>query len=128
LSKQNPYWTAEETEKLKQLAGTMSCFQIGQQLGRSKDAVKNKILILDLPRYTASLPVELKTPKKRVRNRYGATPVAPRKKEPMTSPYKNQAARPIRTEAPSRIEWCSTCHAPVSDWIGHEERQGHGRV
>lgn len=116
--KQPPNWNTEEIEKLKTLAGTMSSSKIGKLLGRTKDAVKNKIIFLDLPRFAITFEVHQKK--------------APAPKEPMMALYKNHAAEARRLlprlMAPTKIEWCPECHSPVSNWAEHEERQGHRRA
>lgn len=126
-------WTDEQIEQLKQLAGTMSSKDIGAIVGRSRDAVKNKIEGMGLPRFGAI--GKPKTPRHRVRGQKAESQpvkVEPARTEPMLSLYKNheaaaRAARRVKGESPSRLEWCKVCHSPVSNWQEHEERQGHGR-
>jgi hypothetical protein len=118
-------WTPEEIERLKQLAGTMSCKQIGKELGRSKDAVKNKISTFKLPSYTSVLLAHAKVEKKRIRKKVVKESSVARR-EPMQSIYRNPKL--IKTETVSRLEWCKTCHSPVSNWEEHRSRLGCTRI
>lgn len=48
-------WSDMEIAQLKELAGTMSCPNIAAQIGRSADAVKNKINRLGLPKFEPAI-------------------------------------------------------------------------
>lgn len=141
LNKLRNLWTAEQIEQLKTLAGTISSKDIGLIVGRSKDAVVNKMAAMGLPRFAVTFDNKTEAPKKRVREKkpekkpapVKTAPARPVRTEPMQARFKNHeaAAKAERAKAPatpSRIEWCKMCGAPVSNWIEHEERQGHGRT
>lgn len=128
---QSPNWTLEQIEELKRLAGTMSSSQIGKVLGRSKDAVKNKITTLGLPRFATTFQVQQKALTKPKQEKV-IEPTPPPPPEPMVALYQNHEAVAkkslIRPDMTSRIEWCPECCAPVSNWAEHFERQGHRRA
>lgn len=119
--KRTPNWTPEQLDELKKYAGALPCSQIGKMLGRSKDAVKNKITSLDLPRFVVTFEVRQKAPTK--------SKTTPSPREPLVALYKNHTKRFVTQEdASTRIEWCPQCFSPVSNWQEHFERLGHKRA
>lgn len=125
---QSPNWTLVQVEELKRLAGTIPCSQIGKILDRTKDAVKNKINSLGLPRFGLTFEHQQKAIKKPKQVKV-VEPIPVR--EPMVALYQNHEAaakKVTRTEVMSRIEWCPQCYSPVSNWAEHFERQGHKRA
>lgn len=99
----------------------MTCGKIGAILGRTKDAVKNKIYTLELPRFMAAQRTKADRPTPKPKEE---------KRPPLIAVYKNHNPKkaPVPTEVHSRLEWCKQCGSPVSSWIEHRERLGHGRT
>lgn len=104
-----PLWTDDQVKQLQKLAGKKTCTEIGKIVGRSKHSVKNKILSMDLPRYSATLKAQ--------------QAMAPAR-EPMIALYKNHnPKKPVGTsEVHTKLEWCPECRSPVSNWMEHRER------
>ena len=127
-------WTPEQVDTLKQYAGKMSSKQIGALIGRSKNAVKNKLAAMDLSRF--AVETKPKVIKKRIRKpKPKPVKVAPApapEKPPMVSRFKNHEAEARKSlphhDGPSKIEWCPQCYSPVSNWAEHFERLGHRRT
>jgi hypothetical protein len=126
--KRAPFWSPEQLEELNALAGKKSCAQIGKIVGRTKDAVRHKINELGLSQFALSFEAQQKAKTK---------PKDVPKKPPLVARFKNHAAaakkeeqarRQIYHQEPTKIEWCSTCYAPVSNWGEHFERTGHRRA
>jgi hypothetical protein len=128
-------WTENEIEILKEFSSKKTAREIGAIVGRSKNAVNNKISLMKLPALV--VPCN-EASKYRVYNKKEPAmlvkPKPPKKqKDPLVARFKNHEAA-AKTErrlaappSPTRIEWCKTCHSPVSNWVEHQERQGHGR-
>ena len=95
-------WTEEETGKLVVLSKSLTAAQIGSELGRTKDSVRHRLRWLkDQNRVLA--PV--------VKAKEDQEGKALRKKE-----YTHVSYPPL--------EWCPTCHSPVSNWSDHTSRLG----
>ena len=116
-------WSDFELNQLKELAGQFSAVHISALIGRSVEGVRKQIRKLGLKSFQNT------PPKPR--------PVAQRKPVERKE-YPQHVARPVvapvkpvtvRKASISHIsypplEWCPTCHSPVSSWSDHTSRVG----
>jgi hypothetical protein len=112
-----------EITQLKELAGHFPAAHIGAQIGRGTHGVLKQIKKLGLPSYVnappkprpvaSPKPVKAKVEAKRVVRQ----PVAPLKPTAVRQAQVKHISYPP-------LEWCPTCHSPVSSWIDHEKRMG----
>ena len=116
-------WSDFELNQLKELAGQFSAVHISAQIGRSVEGVRKQIRKLGLkgfqntppkPRPIASrepsaVPGWAKTAT--------STPVAPIKPKTLRKASVSHVSYPP-------LEWCETCHSPVSNWGDHSARLG----
>jgi len=103
-------WTDEETQQLLELSKTLSHSQVGLQMGRTKDSVRHRLKWLkdkETPQEEKKSPVAAKSVKKK-------------------EAHKEKEIRPTRTKEPHvsypPLEWCPTCHSPVSNKEDHFRR------
>jgi hypothetical protein len=116
-------WSDTEISQLRGLAGKFPAPYISTQIGRGYDAVSKMIRKLGLPHYVqpsskprpAASGKATATPKsiKRVERK----PAAPRE------PVAVRKSKITHISYPP-LEWCPTCHAPVSNWDDHRRRIG----
>lgn len=110
-------WSDMEINQLKELAGHFPAVHIGAQIGRGTHGVRKMILKLGLKSYVTTPP----------KPRPAAPPKAVRAKVVPKRPVSHLKPTVVR-EAPIAhvsyppLEWCPTCHSPVSNWIDHERR------
>lgn len=107
-------WTDKETERLLELKKTLNNSQVAKELARTKDSVRHRLAWLkDKKLFESPIPspVAIKVVKEDVQQEKNGKPL--RKKEPS----KHQVSYPP-------LEWCPTCHSPVSNWIDHRNRMG----
>ena len=109
-------WTESETQKLIELrnngAGSSS---IAEELGRTKDSVRYRMRWLDAQGKEKPLTKEK------------LLSMRPTRTE--NSPQDNEA-KPLRKKENYHVsypplEWCPTCHSPVSNWTDHASRMSH---
>jgi hypothetical protein len=120
-------WSDFELNQLRELAGQFSAVHISAQIGRSVEGVRKQIKKQGLKSFVSTPPKP--------------HPVRPHK--PVTEPKEVKAVqpKPIRPVAPVKpkfvrestvknnpsfppLEWCPTCHSPVSNWGDHSARLG----
>lgn len=108
-----------ELNQLKELAGQFSAVHISAQIGRSVEGVRKQIRKLGLKGFVSTppkpRPVALREPVGGMR---------PHK--PVVSPTKPVALRKASVQHISYppLEYCPTCHSPVSNWGDHRARMG----
>ena len=105
-------WTDEETQQLLELSKTRSHSQVGLEMGRTKDSVRHRLKWLrdkENPQEVKDTPVAVKAVKKK-------------------EARQEKVIRTTRTKEPHvsypPLEWCPTCHSPVSNWSDHSARIG----
>jgi hypothetical protein len=110
--KSDVFWTPERIEVIRQFK---SASEAAETLGIGKDAVlrraKRSGIILKetrIPSIVKQAPVRFRTAQKRV--------------PAVKARYKRSGSAER-----SRIEYCPTCHSPVSNWQEHFDRMGHRR-
>ena len=119
---QQKIWSHKENETLKSLINAVPPIpttKIAEDMGRSVDSVRHKIKWMR--KQDGEIPVKVKK-------------VVPAKKavaKPVVKKAVNPVARPkaLRQENESYVsypplEWCPTCHSPVSNWEDHRRRLG----
>lgn len=103
-------WTKEQVEQLHQLAGTKSYAEIGDIIGKSKDAVKSKLYSVHRVRRASRKKKDVEKVEAR---------------QPMNDLYKNPHSKKyVARDVVSKLEYCKTCHSPVSSWEEHTSRLG----
>jgi len=118
LGLQNPQidktekWSEPLIEKLKTLGPTMTAKAFREKYGLAKDSVYNHA-----KKFKIKFLLEPRTPKKK-------NPVGDGKRVTKAMPAERKR---YAKKEPCRIEWCSTCGSPVSNWQEHFERLGHRR-
>ena len=112
-------WTDGELTILKQMAGKYSAPQIAEKLGRGRDGVLKKIKRLGLPVYDQNSAPSARGIVKCVRS---AKDARSKRKVSDNAPVVRRPAVTHVSYPP--LEWCPTCHAPVSNWTDHEYRMG----
>ncbi len=115
-------WTEQEIATLRKLAGKNSGKEISKEIGRGYDGIQKMIRKLGLPRYEftgqqRTLTVVNKSPKD--------THQSPVKSSSSTLLRKPQKPYNLdRITVKGSVEWCPSCHSPVSNWSEHRERMG----
>lgn len=123
-------WTEPELAQLRELAGKYPSTEISKMIvGRSAMGIQKMMRKQGLPRYIQYPPSRpIPEPKKRVRTKKAVKdpvehhqPVAP-----LVEPLKPKTIREARVSHVSYppLEWCPTCHSPVSNWGDHTVRLG----
>lgn len=150
-------WSKADECYLRELNSKKTVRELAKIMGRSCSAVERHIRAMGLQRYSArnwrpeedALLREMEGDSVTVvSTRIGRSPLSVRGRARRLGvrlkfdgqkPVPSQAARKRRQtcesvpakvrRAPSesRLEWCSQCHAPVSNWQEHFERMGHRR-
>jgi hypothetical protein len=112
-----------ELNQLKELAGQFSAVHISAQIGRSVEGVRKQIRKLGLKGFVSTppkpRPVALRKPVE--------SKEAPQHVErPVVAPVKPVTVRKASISHISYppLEWCPTCHSPVSSWSDHTSRVG----
>ena len=126
-------WTEKQNQQLRDLAPTHTATQIAALIGRSRSSVWSKAHVLGVEPVREGLrpPKRLARAPKPPKAAPGPKLCRPRKAAAST-PRKTKAAPakaavPIRKPTPPQLEYCPTCHAPVSNWQEHYKRMGHRR-
>ena len=114
----NP-WSDMEITQLRELAGHFSAPYISAQIGRSVEGVRKQIRKLGLKSFVSTPP--------KPRPAHPHRPVE-RKDTPkrVLSPLKPVVLRKASVQHISYppLEYCPTCHSPVSNWGDHRARMG----
>jgi hypothetical protein len=116
-------WSDMELTQLKELAGQFSAVHISAQIGRSTEGVRKMTKKLGLKSFVSTPP----KPRPAARR----TPVERQDTpKPVLSPIKPTVLRKANVTHVSYppLEWCETCHAPVSNWADHRARMGCRRT
>jgi hypothetical protein len=116
-------WTEEELTQLKELAGQFPAPHISAQIGRSAEGVRKQIKKLGLKSFVTTPP----KPKPIASRKPSAVPHWARTVEGKpVSPIKPTTVRKASVTNVSYppLEWCETCHSPVSNWVDHRARMG----
>ena len=114
----NP-WSDFELNQLKELAGHFPASHISSQIGRSTEGVRKMIKKLGLKSFVTTppkpRPVAARNPSVRK-----DTP------KPVVAPIKPVTVRKASVSHISYppLEWCPSCHSPVSNWVDHQNRLG----
>lgn len=115
-----PKWTDEQIAQLKKLSKTVSAPEIARMIGKTRDAVKNKIERLGLPKFDPYAEPETEP-----------IVVAPEPVQASSRTIPAYSGPPLRKKevrgAIGTIEWCGQCGSPVSNWTEHADRLGHRR-
>src|ERR1700679_2385888 len=112
-------WSETELTQLKEMAGHFSAVHITAQIGRSVEGVRKMTKKLGLPVFVSTPP--------KPRPAASGTPVERKNTpHPVVAPMKPATLRKASVQHISYppLEWCPTCHSPVSNWIDHSSRVG----
>jgi hypothetical protein len=120
-------WSDREISQLRELAGTIPASEISLKIGRGYDAVSKMIRKLGLPSFAHVFPPPRpaaspkpvgasKKPKNHVSPQWRGN-FLPKKDVVVRKASVNHISYPP-------LEWCPTCHSPVSNWVDHERRLG----
>jgi hypothetical protein len=113
-------WSHKETEKLKKYMNDyppISSTQIAEEMERSVDSVRHKIKWMR--KQDGEVPVKkVLSTKKTV-----AKPVVTKAEPPAPEPKTDRTGKVPHISYPP-LEWCPTCHSPVSSWDDHSRRMG----
>ncbi|MFP5277013.1 MAG: hypothetical protein ACLGPM_07850 [Acidobacteriota bacterium] len=108
-------WTAEDVSSLRNMEERLTIQEAAEALHRTPRGVRAKAEQLGVKLRPKGRPKKDSPPRRCTPRKIGRT-LARRRREPVA------VARAV-----SRLEWCSQCHAPVSNWSQHFERMGHRR-
>ena len=115
-------WSDMEITQLKELAGQFSAVHISVQIGRSTEGVRKMIKKLGLPSFPNPADRKASPKPQKAPERKDVEKVT---QEPVRRPVALRKARVGNHVSYSPLEWCETCHAPVSSWVDHENRMRH---
>jgi len=113
-------WSHKETEALKKYMNDyppISSTQIAEEMGRSVDSVRHKIKWMR--KQDGDVPVKKVIPTKKT----VAKPVVTKAEKPTPEPKTARTGKVPHISYPP-LEWCPTCHSPVSNWDDHRRRMG----
>jgi biotin operon repressor len=113
-------WSHKETEKLKKYMNDyppISSTQIAEEMGRSVDSVRHKIKWMR--KQDEDVPVKKAIPTKKT----VAKPVVTKAETPTPESKTARTGKVPHISYPP-LEWCPTCHSPVSNWEDHRRRLG----
>ena len=127
-------WSDMELTQLKELAGQFSAVHISAQIGRSVEGVRKQIRKLGLKGFVSMPPKPRPIASRETSAVPGwsktatSTPVAPIKPVALRKPLVVRESRVSNNVSYPPLEWCETCHSPVSNWADHRARMGCRRT
>ena len=113
-------WSHKETEALKKYMNDyppISSTQIAEEMGRSVDSVRHKIKWMR--KQDGEVTVKKAIPAKKTVSK----PVVTKAETPSPEPKTARIGKVPHISYPP-LEWCPTCHCPVSSWSDHTRRIG----
>ena len=120
-------WSDFELNQLKELAGQFSAVHISAQIGRSVEGVRKQIKKLRLKSFVSTPPKPHPVrPHKPVTEPKEVKAVQPKPIHPVAlrKPLVVRESRVSNNVSYPPLEWCSQCHAPVSNRRDHQNRMG----
>jgi hypothetical protein len=120
-------WGDGEVALLKQMAGSFPARHIADRIGRTTNGVLKKIKALGLKSYVNAPPKPHPVrPHRPVGEPKEQKAVEPKPKPPVAlrKPLVVRESRVSNNVSYPPLEWCPTCHSPVSSWSDHTSRIG----
>jgi len=130
MANQYAPWSDMELNQLKELAGQFSAVHISAQIGRSVEGVRKQIRKLGLKGFVSTPPKPRPIASREPSAVPGwaktatSTPVAPVKPVALRKPLVVRESRVSNNVSYPPLEWCPSCHSPVSNWVDHQNRLG----
>lgn len=120
-------WTKEDVSRLRQLVPTHTAKELSIEFHRNPKAIHTQCQRVGIH---AVPEIERSRQRRAAKEAIPKEPKAARPPKPMKEPAPKPirlVSRPAKSVYRPALEYCSQCHAPVSNWGEHFERMGHRR-